>query len=473
MIRSQITRAGNVDSALIALAAGLAAVLIALSPHEMSPDGWYALLGGDVVVHHGLPSHDSLTVWGHGRRWVDQQWAAQLISYGLYVAGGLRLVLITNAAVVAGAFGGAIAAARGLGATARNTFAVGVIGAVAAALSSNAFRPQTLVLPLFVTLVWLLVSDARRPSRRVFLVVPILVAWANLHGSVTLAALLVFIASVCSAVSRRAPSMRDGSLALFAIVAPFASPYAPYLLGYYRAILFNSNLAQYVPDWMPTGLGPETLAFYLLAFGALAVLARAPRSMTMFERVSIVLLLILAVQASRGITWFAFAAVVIVPSARGENGGTMPVLGRRLRGPLASGSVVAVLAAVAFVLLHPEGWLDRAYPAPVAAATVAAAGREARVFANGAYADWLLLREPALRGRVAYDARFEVLPDGRLADAADVSIGRWDSSRILAPFDVVVLSPGESQLRAVLARSGGWRRVAAASDAVVLRRVIG
>ena len=72
------------DLGLVAVALALWCGLLALLPSEMSPEGWYAFLGGDVIVHHGLPSHDTLTVWGHGRRWVDQQWLAQLAYYGLY-----------------------------------------------------------------------------------------------------------------------------------------------------------------------------------------------------------------------------------------------------------------------------------------------------------------------------------------------------------------------------------------------------
>ena len=95
------------------------------------------------------------------------------------------------------------------------------------------------------------------------------------------------------------------------------------------------------------------------------------------------------------------------------------------------------------------------------------------VFANGAFGDWLLFKEPSLRGRVAYDARFEVLPDGRLADAAHVSIGRYDSEQILRPFDVVVLRPEEHEIRDTLERTDEWRRVEAGSKVVVLRRVTG
>src|SRR3954451_2641680 len=45
-------------------------------PSELFQDGWLAILGGREIVAHGLPSHDALTIWTHGREWVDQQWLA-------------------------------------------------------------------------------------------------------------------------------------------------------------------------------------------------------------------------------------------------------------------------------------------------------------------------------------------------------------------------------------------------------------
>src|SRR6185312_14057527 len=99
-----VKRLQEVDLGLILVAVALWCALLAFLPSEMSPDGWYAFLGGDLIVHHGLPSHDTLTVWGHGRRWVDQQWLAQLAYYVLYAVGGLRLALLANAAIVVGSF---------------------------------------------------------------------------------------------------------------------------------------------------------------------------------------------------------------------------------------------------------------------------------------------------------------------------------------------------------------------------------
>jgi hypothetical protein len=449
----------RLDLGLAAVAVALWCGLLWFLPSSMSPDGWYAFLGGDVIVHHGLPSHDTLTVWGHGRRWVDQQWLAQLVYYGLYALGGLRLALLVNAAIVAGSFVMALRLAR-----ARNVY-VAIVAAVALGVSSAALRPQTLVLPLFVALIWLLVEDARSPSRRVFWAIPLLVLWANLHGSVTLGVLLVLLAAAVDAWLRRRPTGRMSLLAALAVASLFASPYAPHLPGYYRTVLFNAEFAKYLPDWMPTALGPKTAAFYLLAFAAVFAMARAPRALTAFEKGAIVVLLVLAVEATRGVTWFVLFTLVVLPGAVGE-----------LRSPdlrhVAGSALTLALALGALIIAgsRSSSWFTRDYP-PYAARVVAdAAGPNGAVFANGAFGDWLLFKAPPLRGRMAYDARFEVLPHGRLADAAAVSIGRWDAPRILRPFDVVVLRPQETELRDTLGRTGAWDRTVSDKNIVVLRR---
>jgi hypothetical protein len=138
----------------------------------------------------------------------------------------------------------------------------------------------------------------------------------------------------------------------------------------------------------------------------------------------------------------------------------------------AAASAIAVAALVA-AASRPASWFARDYPRSAARVVAETAGTNGAVFANGAFSDWLLFEEPSLRGRVAYDARFEVLPDGRLADAAAVSIGRYDAEQILRPFDVLALRPQETELRETLARGGGWRQVDADEKVVVLRRVTG
>ncbi|MBA2626927.1 MAG: hypothetical protein H0U85_02870, partial [Gemmatimonadales bacterium] len=85
------------------------------------------LVSGREVAQHGLPHHDTLFLWTNGRRWVDQQWLAQLAYYGLHVAGGVRLVLIANTFFVVGAAAIAFTFARLRGASPRAIFLIAVL----------------------------------------------------------------------------------------------------------------------------------------------------------------------------------------------------------------------------------------------------------------------------------------------------------------------------------------------------------
>src|SRR5438876_2267287 len=84
-------------------------------PGQIASDTWMTLVYGREVAHHGLPHHDTLTIWAHGRTWVDQQWLGQLMYYGLYAIGGIRAVLALNALGLAAGTGVAVVAARRLG----------------------------------------------------------------------------------------------------------------------------------------------------------------------------------------------------------------------------------------------------------------------------------------------------------------------------------------------------------------------
>jgi len=59
------------------------------------------------------------------------------------------------------------------------------------------------VVPLFALLVYLLARDSRRPSARVYWCLPLLVVWANLHGTVTMAAGLVALHGAVILFERR------------------------------------------------------------------------------------------------------------------------------------------------------------------------------------------------------------------------------------------------------------------------------
>jgi hypothetical protein len=328
-------------------------VVLAALPQELVQDSWLTLVSGREVVEHGLPGADRLTVWTLGSSWVDQQWGAQVVFYGVFLAGGIKLVMFVHALVLAASFALGLAAARHRGASPK---AVALVGAVTMFMAPWALqmRAQTLSSVLFVLVLWLLVADARAPSRRVYLVLPLLVVWANVHGTVVLAVLLVvlrgLVAALEGALGRRPEPWKARSAMLVALapVSLVASPYSLELVGYYRQLLLNPMLHWFIDEWGASEPSQKTALFYLLAFATVWLVARHGSRLTLFERAALVVTLLSAVTAIRSIVWFALTALVILPTL---------------------------------------------------------------VLSDDRYADWLLWEHPQLVGRVAYDVRFELFSD--------------------------------------------------------------
>jgi hypothetical protein len=408
----------------LAIAALYAIALLLLMPGELVQDTWAMLVAGREISQHGLPHHETLTAMGHGVQWVDQQWLAHIAFYELFRAGGYRLILLANAALAVSAFVLGLVAARRRGASPFSVFLVAIPCAVVAPWGWQ-LRAQTFASPLFVIVLWLLISDSRRPSRRVFLVLPLLALWANLHGSVVLGAALVsaygatYLVNQWRAGGARPRFWAQRGFVLLGLPAAtvLCSPYGLSVVGYYHRLLFSSNLDQIVVEWRPPTPSGFSALFYLVAFGAIWCVARWGRGLTGFEKLALIITLAAALDAIRNIIWFGFAALIVLPltvdeALRWSKGAHRPV-----RLGLVSTSLVGILAAASFAVAQPSRWYTKLWPdRPATAVAAAARDHSVRVFADDRYADWLLWRRPDLAGRVAFDIRFELLARPRLLE---------------------------------------------------------
>ena len=261
--------------AIVAIA-GLLATLALAVPKMIVGDTWLALVDGRWVAEHGLPKTDALAAWTAGTSWVDQQWFAQLALYHVAHIGGMRLTLALAFALDAAAIVVAAIGARRAGATVRSV-AIAVPVALIVAPWALQARTQSFALPLFVAVYALLAADSRRPSRRVFLVLPLLAVWGNLHGSAVLGAGLAVALGLLRA---RSQPRRSAALAGGAVASLLVSPYGSDLIGYYHTLLIGSPLRQYVDEWRPTSFGLITTAFFVVAFSSVYLVARHARAVS-------------------------------------------------------------------------------------------------------------------------------------------------------------------------------------------------
>ena len=410
---SRIRRVAEEEFLLIVLLAFFGIVYLTVFPPTLLvADSWLTLVAGREVAENGLPHRDELTLLGLGRTWTDQQWGAQLIAYGSHALGGYGLVSVVAAAFAVGAFAIGAAGARALGAGPRAVLLL-FFPVLLAAPWTFTIRAQVYALPLYTALIWLLASEARRPTWRAYLVLPLLVVWTNLHGSAALAALLTMMLGAIELLRSRGRSgLRSVLLIVLPPLAVLVTPYGPVAtVRYYHLLLVDPPFGrELVTEWRRSDPGFDTLFFYVLAAIALLVVVIGRRRLGLFDFATLGFTFAGAVLAIRGIPWFSLACLVLVPVAIGRKlEGRTPRPRRALDGALALGAVTLLAIVAVFALARDDSWYDQKWPEGAVTATRdALSSPDTRVFATSRDADWILWRLPELRGRIAYDVRFEI-----------------------------------------------------------------
>jgi len=445
---SWVRRVAGEEFLLVVFYAAFGIVFLTVFPPTLLvADSWLTLVAGREVVKHGLPSVDEITVLGLGQTWTDQQWGAQLIAYGSHAFGGHGLLAVVVALFAVGAFAIAAIAARTLGAGPRSILLI-FFPVLLAAPWTFTIRAQVFALPLFTALIWLLASEARKPTHRVYLVFPLLVLWANIHGSVALAAMLTMLLGAIELVSTRGRSgLRSLALLVLSPLALLATPYGPIdTARYYHLLLIDPPFGrELVTEWRRSDPSWDTLVFYLLAALTLLAVVKGRRRLTLFDVAALALTFAGAVLAIRGIPWFALSCLVLVPVALGplleERTKRLPrVLDRALSyGAVATLALVAILA-----FARDDSWYLKNWPEGAVAAVSDLLEPETRVFATSRDADWILWRIPELRGRLAYDVRFEIYDRETFERIVRFRGERGDDWKSLADgFEVVIFETNQ------------------------------
>jgi hypothetical protein len=393
---------------VILVLAVCAGAQIAFLRTALQADTWYTLVSGRLIWDSGLPHHDTLTALTAGKSWVDEQWLAQLGFYGLWSVGGVVLAMFSLVALYTGSYAILAVGTRFGGASARSVALVTGVSFLVG-VQNTILRAQVPAYLLCALVLLLLVTDRGRLSPRVYLTLPLLVLWANVHGSVLVGAALVSLYGATQLARGRLT--RAGVLLLAPWPCVLVSPYALDLPGYYRSVLDNPTLAHNVGEWGASTLLGQPLFFALLAAG-LVLVTLARRRLTLFGILAFAATGLFGMLAIRNIVWFALVSTTVLPAALDA---AWPSRESRRRSGLnlalaAVGGSLAVLTA-AVVAARGSDWLEGGYPAEAAAAVSSAARASpgTRIFANEKYADWLLFEHPQLAGKVAYDVRFELL----------------------------------------------------------------
>jgi hypothetical protein len=303
--------------AVVALARPLGAGLAVLN----DPDTYLHVAAGQwMIAHAALPVRDPFSHTMAGARWVPHEWLSEVVLAGVYGLTDWPGVVVLTALCFAVALA---LLARALLRRWEPFSALIMVGLSGALLLPHLLaRPHALALPVLVAWCAALV-DARDEGRAPpLLALPLMVLWANLHGSfmvgLALAGFLGAEAAWTSATrQRRWQSLRQwGGFVALGIVAALLTPNGiPGLLLPFR-LLDMPTLQQSFSEWLsPNFQSFDPLEPWLLSvmFAAFALGLRLP-----IPRLLLLLALIhLALAHVRHADLVALVAPMIVSSALG------------------------------------------------------------------------------------------------------------------------------------------------------------
>jgi hypothetical protein len=318
------------------IAAAFVAAVSASAAHIGGDARWLAAMG-EAIVHARAIPHDVVYAAVPSAAWHDAPALGQVVFHALEAAFGDKGLVLAQVAAVSAALAALTLDMRRAGAH-DGAAALAVIGVVVAA--PGAFlvaRAELFSLALFPLLVLLLRQEAQFHTSRIWLVVPLLALWANLHGGVlvgfgTLAAYLVLHRA------RRAPVeaicvLAAGALALLATPALLGS------IHYYSGVLHGEAASEQYGLWAPLSLhDPLDLVFLAVAIPFLAAALRSRPAL--WEGALFAAFAAMSIEAHRNGLWLVLFAAV--PAARAFGASGSPLLPRRIA--LACCLVPALLA---------------------------------------------------------------------------------------------------------------------------------
>jgi hypothetical protein len=220
----------------VAFGAGVCALLGSVGADAR----WLAALGRAIVADGSIPSGVPYAA-APSLDWVNVPVLGELVFHGLQALGGDRALVIAQLTAATAALSLLGLGMRRIGAPDAASAAVLLLVFFAALPSFIVVRAQLFSLVLFCALLLLLRSEARAPSKRIWLLVPLIAVWANLHGAV-LVGLAVAAAYLLLERLSRAPLLA-GAVLVCSALALFLTPALGSSGEYYLGVL-RSEAAQ-------------------------------------------------------------------------------------------------------------------------------------------------------------------------------------------------------------------------------------
>ena len=258
--------------------AGVYVLLLTLGPRLLNdPDTYSHIAVGRWIIAHGaMPTTDPFSFSMQGAPWIAFEWLSEVIYASTFALAGWPGVVALAAAAAALAVG---LLTRFLLRELSPTPALLMVLAAIVLLAPHILaRPHMLTLPVMMAWAAALVHGMDRRAPPPYWALPLLVLWANLHGSVVLGLGLIGPAALEALLNEKRSEwprvvLRWLPFSALALVACCLTPYGPEPLLMPLTTLSAGHALGWIGEWRPQDFG-HIDAFELLLLAGIFALSR-------------------------------------------------------------------------------------------------------------------------------------------------------------------------------------------------------
>ncbi len=438
--------------------------------------GTHIRIGDFILAHHSVPAQDFLSFSRQGQEWYSFEWLTDVLFSALHTAAGLKGVVLFSGVVIVAAFTTVLLHTLWRGANVVIALALCLMAVNASSVHFHA-RPHAFTMLFAAVSMWLIEADRKRQSRAVWLLIPIVILWANLHaGFLILFAVLGLLVIGELAARRLSGAWRYSLLGLGCAVASLVNPYGPKLMLSLANILKSDTIRNGVQEFQSPSFRSESMFdFMIVLFLSLAITGSLLKRRRLTEVLWIWFFAYESLVSVRNVPLFMIVATPIlaleVTAWWNEWARTQPKrsIGATLDSIATQFQVDQLRLSVwapAFVILlafsqsdsWPQNFLEGPFPVKIVEkhADEIAGGR---IYTTDKWAGYLIYRNYP-RQRVFFDDRHQYYTEEIIQDYLKIGAGDPKWRQLLDQYRLnLVLCAADSPLVALMTADPAWKSV--------------